>query len=72
MILCATMAEKYSLLPSQVAKSATIFDMMAMDVKNSWEDYHRATPEQRAKLVEQSMKTEDLLAIVEKFNGKSE
>jgi hypothetical protein len=66
------MGERYSLLPSQVAEHATIFDIMATDVKNSWEDYHRATPEQRAKLVEQSMKTEDLLAIVEKFNGKPE
>ena len=64
-MLCATMAEKYNLLPSQVAETATIFDMMAMDVKSSWDEYHGATPEQRAKLLTKNMKTEDLQSIVE-------
>jgi hypothetical protein len=64
------MAEKYSLLPSQVAETATIFDIMAMDVKGSWEDYHRATPAERAKFIEQNVSQEELLAVMEKFNGK--
>lgn len=69
MILCATLAEQYHLLPSEVAEKATIFDMVALDIKSSWDEYHRATPDQRAKILSKNIKVEDYEKI--KANLKS-
>jgi hypothetical protein len=63
-MLCASLGEAYGLLPSQVAEKATIFDIMAADVKSSWDEYYRATPEQRAQMVGKNLKAEDLEKIM--------
>jgi hypothetical protein len=56
-------------LPSEVAEKATIFDMVALDIKSSWDEYHRATPDQRAKILSKNIKVEDYEKI--KANLKS-
>jgi hypothetical protein len=61
--------EQYHLLPSQVAEQATIFDIMAMDIKRSWDDYQRATPEQRAQMMFNKMNPDDLQKMVKDFRN---
>jgi hypothetical protein len=53
-------------LPSEVAERATIFDMVALDIKSSWDEYQRATPEQRAKILTKNLKVEDFKKIMGK------
>ena len=38
---------------------------MAMDIKSSWDEYHGATPEQRAQMLTKNMKVEDLTKILQ-------
>jgi hypothetical protein len=64
MILCAAIGEKFGKLPSEVLEHATTFDVSALDVKTSWEDYHSRDTQGKGQLLGASMTTDDLQQII--------
>ena len=65
------MAEKYSMLPSQVAMQATTYDLMVTDVLAAYDQYQHA--KSKGGLMDAShykFTEEELLAMMEKSRGQ--
>ena len=70
MLLCAAIGESYGKLPSEVLSNGNIFDIMALDVKNSWDEYQRLDPAERAAKKAQSLSTEALTKVMSTAKAK--
>lgn len=65
------MAEKYHILPSEVQERGTYFDIMADDIKTTYDQYHKSDAAGRAKLFNDSMDPEDMKAMMAKARGNN-
>lgn len=71
MITVGRMAERYGLLPSEVAARATTYDIMITDVLASYTQYEQQKSNNQ--LVDPDsygLSTEEMMMMMEKANGK--
>ena len=52
------------MLPSQVYEHATTLDVMVMDVKSSWDEYHQGDDKKKAEMMVEHMGEEDMMAML--------
>jgi hypothetical protein len=64
------LAKTFSMLPSQVVKEATTYDLMIADVMSAWEDYQ--IKKSSGKPVVPDLTNEELLDIFNKGKEKNE
>jgi hypothetical protein len=64
------LAKTFSMLPSQVVKEATTYDLMIADVMSAWEDYQ--IKKSSGKPVVPDLTNEELLEIFNKGKEKNE
>jgi hypothetical protein len=62
------LAKTFSMLPSQVVKQATTYDLMIADVMSTWEDYQ--IRKSGGKPVVPDLTTDELLELVKNNKGK--
>jgi hypothetical protein len=70
MIMIGRMAEKYSMLPHQVEQQATTYDIMILDVVNTYDNYQQQKAS--GKLIDANtygLTHDDLKTIMEKSDN---
>lgn len=70
MIVIGRMAEKFGLLPSEVAQRATTYDMMINDVLATYDNYAQQKANGKVDPSVYQYTDEELLAMMGKSNGK--
>lgn len=70
MITIGRMAERYGLLPSEVAKRATTYDIMITDVLASYTHYEQQKASGKVDPTTYGFTQDDLANIMEKAHGK--
>ena len=67
MIIIGRMAEKYHMLPHEVADRATTYDMIIQDVLHTYDEYQ--VKQRNGGDLNAMVKTEDLQSLVEQARG---
>ncbi len=70
MLLYASLGEKYGMLPSQVAKSANLLDLMCYDVMSSWSRYHSLDDKGKMEYKAKSLSQEQLSDLLNRTKRK--